>query len=190
MAMTASGLCAQRLTVTLAMKVEAPERLRAEPSAIAPPYMRSTPQFTYCSMSRQARRSKMIRVRMVLAVAAIFYGVEHFLHPEFAPGVPLEMKTPSWVPLPSVWGYLAGAILLAAGIWLALNKGSRIAAASIGGLMTVLTVCLYLVVLILAHGAAEINEALNYAADTLLYAGAALALASALPRAPERVEKT
>ena len=28
----------------------------------------------------------------------------------------------------------------------------------------------------------EINEALNYVADTLLFAGAALALASALPR--------
>ena len=31
---------------------------------------------------------------------------------------------------------------------------------------------------------------LNYFADTLLYAGAALVLASALPRDPERVEKT
>ena len=47
--------CFRRRDDTLAMKVEAPERLRAEPSAIAPPYMRSTPQFTYCSMSRQAR---------------------------------------------------------------------------------------------------------------------------------------
>ncbi len=83
--------------------------------------------------------------RMVMAVAAIFFAVEHFLHPEFAPGVPLEETTPSWVPFPSVWGYLAGAILLAAGIGLALNKKSRIAAASIGALMTVLTLFLYLV---------------------------------------------
>ena len=51
------------------MKVEAPERLRAEPSAIAPPYMRSTPQFTYCSMSRQARRSK--RKRSTTAPSAM-----------------------------------------------------------------------------------------------------------------------
>jgi hypothetical protein len=97
------------------------------------------------------------------------------------------MKTPSWVPLPSLWGYLAGAILLAAGIGLALNKKSRMAAASIGGLMTVLTLFLYLVILILAHGAPAINEGLNYVADTLLYAGAALVLASALPHDPDRV---
>jgi uncharacterized membrane protein len=128
--------------------------------------------------------------RIVAAIAAIFFAVQHFLHPEFAPGVPLELRTPLWVPFPSVWGYLAGAILLAAGIGLALNKKSRIAAASIGALMTVLTLFLYLLILILAHGSTEINEALNYVADTLLFAGAALALASALPRDPDRMEKT
>ena len=128
--------------------------------------------------------------RIVVAIAAIFFAVEHFLHPEFAPGVPLVMMTPSWVPFPSVWGYLAGAILLAAGVGLALNKKSRIAAASIGALMTSLTLFLYLLILSLAHGGSEINEALNYVADTLLFAGAALVLASALPRDPDRVEKT
>jgi uncharacterized membrane protein len=130
--------------------------------------------------------------RIVVAIAVIFFAVEHFLHPGFAPGVPLEMITPSWVPFPSLWGYLAGAILLAAGIGLALNKKSRIAAASIGALMTVLTLFLYLLILIRAHGGStpEITEALNYVADTLLFAGAALVLASALPRHPDRVEKT
>jgi uncharacterized membrane protein len=121
--------------------------------------------------------------RTVMATAAIFFAVQHFLHPEFAPGVPLEKMTPAWVPFPSVWAYLAGAILLVAGICLALNKKSRIAAASIGALMTVLTLFLYVAILIRAHGgpATQINEELNYVADTLLYAGSALALASALP---------
>jgi uncharacterized membrane protein len=129
--------------------------------------------------------------RIVVAIAAIFFAVEHFLHPEFAPGVPLEKMTPSWVPFPSVWGYPAGAILLAAGIGLALNKQSRTAAASIGALMTALTLFLYLLILILAHGGPtpEINEAINNVADTLLFAGAALVLASALPRDPDRVEQ-
>jgi uncharacterized membrane protein len=128
--------------------------------------------------------------RMVIAIAAIFYGVQHFLHPDFAPGVPLELKMPPWVPLPSVWAYLAGAVLLAAGIASALNRKPRIAAASIGALMTVVTLFPYLAMLVRAHGAPEFNEAINYVADTLLYAGAALALASALPRDPDRVEKT
>jgi uncharacterized membrane protein len=121
--------------------------------------------------------------RIVIAMAAIFFGVQHFLHPEFAPGVPLQKMMPSWVPFPIVWAYFAGAILLAAGIGLALNKKPRIAAASIGALMTVLTALPYLVILISAHGVTEVNEGLNYVADTWLYAGAALALASALPRA-------
>jgi uncharacterized membrane protein len=140
--------------------------------------------------SPQQSKWMILFARIVIAIAAIFFGVEHFLHPEFAPGVPLELMTPSWVPLPSVWAYLAGAILLAGGIGLALNKKSRTAAASIGALMTVLTLFLYLLILILAHGGSEINEGLNYVADTLLYAGAALALASALPRDPDRMEKT
>ncbi len=134
--------------------------------------------------SPQASKWMILFGRVVIAVAAIFFGVVHFLHPEFAPGVPLGKIMPSWVPFPSVWGYLAGAILLAGGIGLALNKKPRMAAASIGALMTVLTLFLYLPILILARSGltADINEALNYVGDTLLYAGAALALASALPR--------
>ena len=130
--------------------------------------------------------------RIVIAIAAIFYGVQHFLHPKSVPDIPLEKMTPSWVPFPSAWGYLAGAILLTAGIALALNKKSRIAAASIGALMTAVTLFLYLPNLVRAYvgSTPEINEALNYFADTLLYAGAALALASALPRDPARVKKT
>ncbi len=144
------------------------------------------------SRASSPRQSKWMILfgRIVIAIAALFFAAQHFLHPEFAPGVPLQKITPSWVPFPSVWGYLAGAILLAAGIGLALNKQSRIAAASLGALMTVLTLSLYLPILILAHGSTAINEGLNYLADTLLYAGAALALASALPRDPDRVEKT
>ena len=126
--------------------------------------------------------------RIVIAIAVIFYSIQHFLHPDFAPGVPLELKMPTWVPLPSVWAYPAGAVLLAAGIALALNIKPRIAAASIGALMTVVTLFPYLAMLVRAHGAPEFNEAINYVADTLLYAGAALVLASALPPHPDRVE--
>jgi uncharacterized membrane protein len=128
--------------------------------------------------------------RVVMAIAAIFYAVQHFLHPESVPDIPLEKITPSWVPFASMWAYLAGAILLAAGICLALNKKSRTVATGIGALMTVAVLFLYLPILFLAQGGPAINEGLNYVADTLLYAGAALALASALPRNAEGVEKT
>ena len=51
--------------------------------------------------------------RYVIAVTAIFFGVEHFLHPEFAPGVPLAKITPEWIPIRLFWAYLAGIVLLA-----------------------------------------------------------------------------
>ncbi len=144
------------------------------------------------TLSPQQSKWMILFARVVMATTAIFYGIEHFLHHEFAPGVPLEMKTPSWVPFPSVWAYLTGAILLAAGICMALGKKSRIAAASIGAVMTALTLFLYVAVLIRAYGgsASDFNDALNYVADTLLYAGSALALASALSRDRARLEKT
>ena len=132
--------------------------------------------------SPQKSKWMILFARMVMAIAAIFYAVQHFLHPRSVPDIPLEKTMPPWVPFPSVWGYLAGAVLLAAGILLALNKKSRMAATSIGAFMTAVTLLLYLPLLALAHGGPQINEALNYIADTLLYAGSALALASALPR--------
>src|ERR1700692_566714 len=90
--------------------------------------------------------------------------------------------------IPQRMGYLTGAVLLAAGIGLALKQKSRIAATSMGALMTILTLFLYLPIWILARGGTtpEIMEAINYVFDTLLYGGAALVLASALPSDPDR----
>jgi uncharacterized membrane protein len=129
--------------------------------------------------------------RIVLAVAAVFYAAQHFLHPGFVLGVPLEKKLPTWVPLPNEWSYLVGAILLAAGICLALNWKPRMSAASIGALMTALVLFLYVPMMVVAYRGSpeEFNEGLNYVADTLLYAGAVLGLASALPRDSDQGEE-
>jgi hypothetical protein len=58
--------------------------------------------------------------------------------------------------------------------------------------MTALTLCLYLPMWIAARDGTtpEIMEAINYVFDTVFYAGTALVLASALPRDPDRTEKT
>jgi hypothetical protein len=141
--------------------------------------------------SPQQSKWMILFARLVIATATIFFAVQHFLHPKFAPGVPLQLMTPSWVPFPGVWGYITGAILMAGGICLTVNKHSRITAAAIGAWITVLTLFLYLPILVLAYSGStpEFNEAINYVADTWLFAGAALALASALPRNPDRVRK-
>ena len=36
--------------------------------------------------------------RVPIAIAAIFFGVQHFLHPIGLPGVPLEKQMPAWIP--------------------------------------------------------------------------------------------
>ena len=146
------------------------------------------------SRASSPRQSKVMILfgRIVIGLAAIFFAAEQFLHPEFAPGFPLELITPSWIPLPRAWGYITGAILLAAGICLVLNRKSRLAATAIGALMTVLSLFFYLPIWIHARGGTtpEIMEAINYVFDTLFYAGTALVLASALPRDPEGVQIT
>ena len=36
--------------------------------------------------------------RLLMGVLITFFGVEQLLHPELAPGVPLVMQTPRWIP--------------------------------------------------------------------------------------------
>lgn len=50
--------------------------------------------------------------RAVIGIAAIFFAVEHFLRPEFKPGVPLEQMTPPWFPGRVPLSHLTGVILL------------------------------------------------------------------------------
>ncbi len=121
--------------------------------------------------------------RFGIGIVLLFFAIEHFLHPAFAPGVPLEKMTPPWIPAPSLWGYLTGVILLAGSmIILATRRGSS-GAALVGLLMVVLTIVIYSPLLVVAKQASEINEAVNYIADTLLFGGALLLLAQALGRA-------
>jgi uncharacterized membrane protein len=122
-----------------------------------------------------------ITSRFLVAIPVIFFGVEHLLHSKFAPGVPLAKLTPGWVPMGALWGYLTGAVLLGGGVLLLVRKRSRIAAAWIGLVITLLTVFLYLPILVIAKPPA-MTEALNYVADTLLFAGTVLCLARTLPR--------
>lgn len=120
--------------------------------------------------------------RIIFAIVAIFYGVEHFLHPEFLPGVPLEKLTPPWVPVPRVWGYAVGSVLLVSGVLLLLNRGAREAAAWLGIVLAATVALIYVPMLGPVHGTAEVVEGIDYIGDTLLYAGTALIVAEALSR--------
>ena len=70
------------------------------------------------------------------SIAAIFYGVEHFLHPANVPVVPLPMLMPAWIPAHAVIAYFTGAALVAAGtIMLFRTKNARMAATYLGTLI-------------------------------------------------------
>ena len=131
-------------------------------------------------------RSKLITLgRVIVAITAMFYGVEHFLHPEGALGVPLQKLTPAWIPARLLIGYLTGAILLVAGVSILLARKTRMAATYLGSWIVLLVVLIYGPILIVAlsdPSTAVKVEGINYFFDTLLFAGVILALASATPR--------
>jgi uncharacterized membrane protein len=119
--------------------------------------------------------STLIRLgRGIVAIVLVFYGIQHLLFPLFAPGVPLEKLTPAWVPFPTLLAYLAGIILVLAGIGLFLRPTIRIAAAASGIMLLLLTVFLYVPILALEIQTPLAVEGINYVFDTLLFAGTAL----------------
>ena len=130
--------------------------------------------------------SKLITVgRVLVAIAAVFFGVENFLHTANVPGVPLEKLMPTWIPAHLLIGWLTGAILVAAGVCILLDKKTRMAATFLGTWLVLLVLFVYGPILIaaLADPSTDVKvEGIDYFFDTLLFAGAILAVASATPR--------
>lgn len=134
------------------------------------------------------RMSKMFIAigRIGVAAALIFYSFEHFAFPKFAPGVPLEKMTPSWVPVPEFWAYATGAVLLVAGTAMLLNRHTRTAAAWVGLVMTFLTLFLYFPIYVMVLGTANGLEGMNYVGDTLFFGGTVLLVGIAASPAREQ----
>jgi uncharacterized membrane protein len=123
--------------------------------------------------------------RILIAVAAIFFGVQHFLHPLGLPGVPLQKEMPTWVPARMLIDYVTGAALLVTGASILLDWKTRMVAACTGGWILLTILVIYAPVMIMALADPNIGvklEGINYFADTLLFAGVILAVASAAPQ--------
>ena len=131
-------------------------------------------------------KTRLITVgRVLIALAALFFGLEHFFHPAGCPGVPLEKLTPAWIPARLFIGHLTGVILLVAGVCILLARKTRTAATYLGTWILLLVIFIYgpiLIVQLLDPNTGVKVEGINYFADTLLFAGAILALANATPR--------
>jgi uncharacterized membrane protein len=117
--------------------------------------------------------------RWFLAAPMLYFGAEHFLHPDFAPGVPFEVRMPSWVPGPLLWAYATGTVLVVCGVLILANKRARAAAAWLGIAFLLLVVCIYLPREIV-HPSIEISGELDDVADTLAMGGAALLASGAM----------
>jgi uncharacterized membrane protein YphA (DoxX/SURF4 family) len=129
---------------------------------------------------------KLIAVgRLLVAIAAMFFGVENFLHTTNVPGVPLEKLMPAWIPAHMLIGCLTGIILLVAGAAMLAGRKTRTAATYLGAWLVLLVLFIYGPILIAALADPRTGvkiEGINYFFDTMLFAGAVLALASATPR--------
>ncbi|MGA9308682.1 MAG: hypothetical protein WBW31_25020 [Candidatus Sulfotelmatobacter sp.] len=123
--------------------------------------------------------------RVLVAIAAIFFGVENFLHTANVPGVPLEKLLAVWIPAHLLIGYLTGVILFVAGVAILIGRKTRTAATYLGTWLVLVVLFIYGPILIaaLADPSTAIKvEGINYFFDTMLFAGAILGLASATHR--------
>ena len=127
-------------------------------------------------------RNLIIVGRVLIAIAAIFFGVQHFLHPLGLPGVPLQKQMPTWIPARAFVDYLTGALLIIAGVCFLLARGTRMAATYLGAWIVLLVAVIYGPVLFgaLANPSTDVKiEGLNYFADTLLFGAVILSVARA-----------
>lgn len=118
--------------------------------------------------------------RYFVAIPLLFFSFEQFMHGNYVPGIPLQRVTPEWIYGHALWTYLAAVVYAVAGTLLLVGKKTRPAATWLG--LTVLLVELVVYVPIGVVERASLNNGLNYVADTLMFCGAVLLLAGAMPR--------
>ena len=86
--------------------------------------------------------------RFVIAVSIAVFGVDLFLYPTFAPGIPHDrpviVTMPAWIPGHVFWAYLTGAIFLGCALGLLSRKYARFAATLLGITVLVLVLFVYL----------------------------------------------
>jgi uncharacterized membrane protein len=122
--------------------------------------------------------------RIFVGIPAIFFGLQHFLHPTMEPGFPLGIITPAWIPGNIFWVYLVGSALIVCGACFVLNVKARPAAMYLG--IVILLLVAYIYVPVTISNPLNLDSGLNSLADTLALSGTAFVLAGALTPSSER----
>ena len=124
--------------------------------------------------------------RYFVAVPLLFYSLEQFLHGDHVPAVPLEPLTPDYILGHAFWTYLAAVAYAVTGALLLVGKKTRAAATWAGLSVLVVELAVYVPIGVVER--ASLGKGLNYVADTLMFCGAVLLLAGAMPREGQRRE--
>ena len=118
--------------------------------------------------------------RYFVAIPVVFYSFQQFMHGDHVPGVPLEPLTPTYIFGHGVWTYVTAVMYAVAGIPLLLGVKTRMAAAWVGASVLFVELVVYLPIGVVER--ASLDKGLNYVMDTLMFCGAVLLLAGAMPR--------
>ena len=143
--------------------------------------------FAMSPMSTRTRESSRVGPASVLpaiprffvGIPSLFYGVEHLLHPDYVPAIPLQKLSPDWIPGRIFLSYFVGVILILASVCLLVNRKTRMAAISLG--LTILLTVLWIYLPMLVAAPTDV-VALNFFFDTLLFCGAVLLLANPMDK--------
>jgi uncharacterized membrane protein YphA (DoxX/SURF4 family)/uncharacterized membrane protein len=117
--------------------------------------------------------------RYTMAVTILFYSFEQFLHADHVPALPLELVTPDRILMHALWTYLTAAVFVVTGIMLLVGTKTRLAAAVTGLSILIVEFVVYIPI---AWWERASLEGINYLYDTLMYCGAVLMLAAAMPQ--------
>lgn len=117
--------------------------------------------------------------RYFVAIPVLFFSLEQFMHGNYVPGIPLDRVTPEWIYGGAIWTYLAAVVYAIAGILLVIGRKTRAAATWLGATVLLIELAVYVPIGVVDR--ASLSKGINYVADTLMFCGAVLLLAGAMP---------
>ena len=118
--------------------------------------------------------------RYFVAIPVLLFSFEQFLHADHVPSIPLEPLTPEYIYGHAIWTYLTAVVFAVAGILLLVGKKTRAAATALGLTALFVELVVYLPIGVVER--ASLDKGLNLWADALMFCGALLLLARAMPR--------